>query len=633
MNIRQKNIIRELINFENNTIVNLATMLAVSYRTVQNDIQTINAEIKKYGVQIVSSTNKGIFVETNDQRILEQLLLSLEENDYDNIELTYQILKIFVDTENYIKIDELMQQFFVSKKVINNCLNNIKKILSEYNLKIISKPAYGSKIVGLDGLSEAKIRRLILETLKKQKSFYLPGINEQQQEQIIEAIKKRCIDHTYITTEESLNDLICGIFIAITRIKQHRYIDYDQSLVAYLTELDEYETAVLIADDISKITYLQYEVREIAYIARIMKAHRRLTVYDMEKLENNIRADLDCLITDILDAIENKYHLDLHNDLDLYISLGMHLVPLISRIRFNFHINNPLVKEVKRNYMLAFDMAATAAEIIENKFDIELSEDEIGYLAVHLNLAIERKNSNVDPKSILIVCSSGGGLSKLLEFKVRNNFAKRIKYTKTCNMYELKDLDLTDFDYVLTTVKLDYQLSKPTLQISHMLTDKDVDNFNIVLNTDDRKNRSLVDIAKEEYFFNDIRVSNKEEAIDQIVSRLQEKLPLQDDFIKQVFEREKLYSTEIGNGVAFPHPLETRTAVSFISVCILKKPIKWENEKVQVIMVANTKVGESEKLQLMYRQFAYFVSEKQNIIDLVKNPTYETFKKLVERKN
>lgn len=633
MNTRQKNIIQELINFENNTITNLATMYAVSYRTIQNDIQLINSEIKEYAVQIVSATNKGIYVKADDPNLLKSLINYLDEDSkYEDADLTYRILENVISSSDYIKISDFPEKYYVGKKTVDNCMINVKNILIRYNLKLISKPSYGCYLKGNDGQTEAKVRRMIFALKKKEKTFYPLLIGENEKQLISETIKKQCMLSHYFTTEESLQDLILGIYIAITRMKQHKFIDYEQSLVGYLTELEEYKTASLIAENITQITSLNYEIREIAYISRIMRAHRRLTSQDIEKLENNIRADLDRLIVKILDEIADKYQADFHDDFDLYISLGMHLVPLISRIKFNFHINNPMVNEVKRNYMLAFDMATTAAKVIENEFDIKLSEDEIGYLAVHLNLAIERKKHDTIPKNVLIVCSSGGGLSKLLEFKVKRNFADRINKIKTCNMYELKNIDLSQFDYVLTTVKLNCELSKPTLQISHMLTDEDVDNFNEVLNVTENK-KSLIDIATETIFFNDIKALNKIDALEQIIARLRNILPLQGDFMQQILKREELYSTEIGNNVVFPHPLESKTPISFISICVLKKAIKWENEYVRVIMIANSKVGEGEKLQLMYQQFAQFISNKQNIIDLIKKPTYETFKELVERKN
>ena len=629
MNNRQKKIIRELAEYENNTIANLSSMMCVSYRTIQNDIATINSEIKNYGVTIVTATNKGVKIEAEDSKKLDNLLLDINDETFDNETVVLKLLQNLLQANNYVKLDDMCDQINESKKVIRKCITNLKALLDKYNLKIYSKPSYGSMVVAIEGSTETKIRKLILDVRNTHEDFYPLGFDKNQNTKANEAIENLICRSNYVTNEESLNDLINGIKIASTRIKQGKMIDYDQSVINYLVEIDEFELSQQLCDSLSKIYDAEYDVGEIAYITRIMRTHRRITVNEMINLENVIRDDLDRLINEIFDTIENVHHIDFHDDIDLYVALGMHLVPLISRIKFNFHVNNPIIGEVKRNYMLAFEIALTVSSVIEKNFDIKLSENEIGYIAVHLNLAIERKKANVSPKNILVVCSSGGGLSKLLEFKIKQSFGAKVGIVNTCNMYELKVTDTSKYDYILTTVKLDYSPNKPTLFISHMLSEVDVDNLATTLRKEN--DVGLLDVATEDIFFNDIHATGMNDAIEMICERLKDKLSLQEDFEKQVFEREKLYSTAIGNNVAFPHPLMSTTPTTFISVAVLKKPIKWNNEVVQVIMVGNVKTGDSNRSQLMYEQFARFVSDKSNMFELIKTPNYETFRKIIER--
>ena len=629
MNNRQKKIIRELAEYENNTIANLSSMLCVSYRTIQNDIIAINYEIKKYEVTIVTATNKGVKIEAKDSQNIEKLLQNINDETYDNETLVLDLLQKILLTDNYVKLDEMYDQINESKKVIRKSIRNLKTLLDRYNLKIFSKPSYGSKVVAIEGSTETKIRKLILDVRNSHYDFYPLVFDINQNIEAEEIIRNLICKSNYVTNEESLSDLINGIKIASTRIKQGKMIDYEQAVINYLVEIDEFGLSQQLCDRLNKIYKIEYDVGEIAYIARIMRAHRRITENEMNNLENVIRDDLDRLINEIFDTVENVHHIDFHDDIDLYVALGMHLVPLVSRIKFNFHVNNPIIGEVKRNYMLAFEIALTVSTVIEKNFDIKLSENEIGYIAVHFNLAIERQKANVCPKNILVVCSSGGGLSKLLEFKIKQSFGAKVGIVNTCNMYELKTMDTSKYDYILTTVKLDYSPNKPTLFISHMLSEVDVDNLSITLR--EENDVGLLDVVSEDIFFNDINTAGMTEAIEMICERLRGQIPLQVDFEKQVLEREKLYSTAIGNNVAFPHPLLSTTPVTFISVTVLKKPIRWNDEAVQVIMVGNVKTGDSNRSQLMYEQFARFVSNKNNLIELIKTPKYEVFKKIIER--
>lgn len=630
MNQRQKNIIRELATFENNTIANIATMMSVSYRTIQNDIKQINEIIKKYHVQIIKDSNKGIKLDSQSLSDFNTLLNQLENEINENNQLIYKLLERFITAHNYIKIDELDYEFFISKKVLNNSVAEMKKILNQYNLKLISKPSYGSIIEAKSGPIESKIRRMIIEIKQKEPSFYKIALDEITKKTIVDAVKKRCCDSGFATTEEGINELCLAILVAISRIKQNKKIDYPANFVSYLIELEEFKLAKSIVNDIRNIVHFTYDISEITYICRMMKAHRRLTTEDMKNLENSIRNGLDILLNKIFDEIEKEYKLKMHDDLDLYVALGMHLVPLISRIQFDFYINNPLIADVKRNYIHAFDLAITASNVIEKEFSIKLTEDEIGYIALHFNLALERKNDKPIPRNVLVVCSSGGGLAKLLEYKIKQNFGSKISKIQTCNMYELKNIEVDKYDYILTTVELDQTYCKPTLHISHMFTKEDINKIENIMSKESGL-MTLLDVTNEQLFFSDIEAKNPDDALKQICTRLNSVIPLQKDFIEQVKKRESLYSTEIGNNVVFPHPLITNTPITFISITVLKKPIRWKYETVQVVIVGNTKIGESNKLQPMYKQFAQFVSDRKAIASLIQKPEYKTFKEIIER--
>ena len=629
MNTRQNKIILELINFENETIANLAVTFNVSYRTIQNDIQQINSEIQKYDACIITNTSNGVHIQISDD-YKEKLLANLNDAACnENEQIIFDVLEQILYAEEYVKLDDLSEKLFISRKSLSIYLKDVKKILSNYNLKLVSKPGYGLKLEQEEGALETKIRRLILFCKHKNNKFYPITFSDELCKKVESIIRKYSDEYQYVTTQEGMEELKDGILIAATRIKQNKMNEYGEEVISYISEIQEFSIAQKLVKEIGNILSIQYDVQETCYVARLLRAHRRLTKDDIEKLQNNIRDELDELINSILNEIESKFQINLHNDLDLYVGLGMHLVPLISRIQFNVHLNNPIIEEVKRNYMLAFDMATTASKVIEEKFDIVLSEDEVGYLATHLNLALVRQNSEVQPKNILVVCSSGGGLAKLLEYKIKQNFGPMINDIDTCNMYELRNIDMSKYDYVLTTVKLDYQPAKPTLQISHMLTSDDVKKVTNVLN-ETSSTKTLLDVSTNELFFNDIKAKSKEEVIEKICEKLKNRIPLQKDFVEQIFNREKVYSTEIGNGVVFPHPLVSTTPITFISITVLNKPILWDNEMIQVVMISNTKVGESAELQTMYDQFAQFVSNKHNIVELIKKPEYKTFEKLVE---
>jgi lichenan operon transcriptional antiterminator len=49
--------------------------------------------------------------------------------------------------------------------------------------------------------------------------------------------------------------------------------------------------------------------------------------------------------------------------------------------------------------------------------------------------------------------------------------------------------------------------------------------------------------------------------------------------------------TNFGGSAAFPHPNRIMTLDTFVSVCVLKKPVQWGNGKVQLILLSSFEKG------------------------------------------
>ncbi|HIE36114.1 MAG TPA: PTS sugar transporter subunit IIA [Candidatus Omnitrophica bacterium] len=75
----------------------------------------------------------------------------------------------------------------------------------------------------------------------------------------------------------------------------------------------------------------------------------------------------------------------------------------------------------------------------------------------------------------------------------------------------------------------------------------------------------ISDYLKKDHCVMELKAENKEEAIKEIVYRLQssEKILHQEEFIKDILEREDLGSTGIGYGVAIPHA-RTKAVKDFV---------------------------------------------------------------------
>lgn len=179
------------------------------------------------------------------------------------------------------------------------------------------------------------------------------------------------------------------------------------------------------------------------------------------------------LIDETLDRINQEFHVDLTFDMDLRTSLSLHLTPMMNRLKYDMIIQNPMLEKIKTENSMAFDMGVILADIIEKKYGYKMSDSEIGYVSLHFTLALERYAKRGSKKNIIIICASGLGSSQILLYKIRNKFKTYINNIYTTHLYALKNVNQSEYDFILTTVPIPFKTDIPAIHIQYFMDEED----------------------------------------------------------------------------------------------------------------------------------------------------------------
>lgn len=215
---------------------------------------------------------------------------------------------------------------------------------------------------------------------------------------------------------------------------------------------------------------------EVAYIAVHLLGIRTVVSARMDEVEIKKIIDKDIyeLTIEILDQIDQQLKMNIQNDQELLIAFCLHLKPVINRYQYGMNLRNPMLDEIKANYPLAFEAGIIAAEVIKQRLHIHIEENEIGYLAIHIGVAMERKKMEDAPKRCMIVCASGLGSAKLLYYKLQSVFGSRLDIVGTTEFYKLKQMPLDTLDFVISTIPISEPLSIPMIHVNTFLGGSDI---------------------------------------------------------------------------------------------------------------------------------------------------------------
>lgn len=379
---------------------------------------------------------------------------------------------------------------------------------------------------------------------------------------------------------------------------------------------------------------MEFPDSEIEYIAIHLEGKKMMLNSTVaEETEGNlvINQEISDLVGFMLSAVYDAFKFDFRDDLELRMSLSQHLVPLVVRLQHDMKLTNPLLKDIKERYSLAYTMATTACVILNHKFHKIVKEDEIGYIALLFALALERKKTAIAKKNILLVCASGKGSAQLLLYRYKTEFGPYINKLSVCDVGRIQEQDFTDIDYIFTTVPIPVKVPVPIQEVEYFLKSSDIQAVKRTLLG--KTDSPVLDIYPKDLFLSHMNFTSKEEALETLCGYVCERGLAPKEFLASVRAREVLAKTAFGNLVAMPHPIEVMGKQPFVCVAVLDHPIEWTpgmpDSMIQVIFLVSVANYEQYDIQRFYQVTAKLLLDAPSMKELIRNQDYDTLKHLL----
>lgn len=611
----------------------LAASVDFSEKTVRNRLQDVSLLIKDNGANLIAKPGLGYMIE-----IVDEVVFTRWKNEHvSNIgvlpstskERVQYLLSYLLDLSEYVKIEALSDMLFVSRNTISADLKQVDYILEMYDLSLLRRPNYGLIIKG----SEVNRRLCIANSVYRNK-FNLLDRDQTTEELISKIIQNLAKEKSLVMDESTYQSLVMHTFIANERITNNQYIVYSEAVKSEIyKDVDAYfwNLAKALSDKIETTLQTKFNEDEIIYLALHLSG--KIRAESKGKFGNTmvISSAIDELVIQMIERVFQALSIDFRNNLELRMSLNQHMVPLDIRLRYDLPLKNPIVNDIKREYALAYSAAVSACEILSEKYQKEIPEDEIGYIAIIFSLALQKREIRSRKYNIIIVCASGRGTSQLFMYRYKQAFGDYIN-----NIHELTIFDLETFDYhaheidfIFTTIPINASLPVPIYEVSLFLDHKEIDSYQRIFEQGDTS--FINHYFNENLFIGKMKGTDKEQVLEEMVHYLHSKLSLPDNFYDLVLKREFLGQTDFGNLVAIPHPYNIVKGQMFVMVAILDEPIWWGHNEVQVVFLISLDEQNNRDIQEFYRMITNYVSNYDMVINTIETPTFENLINQLEK--
>lgn len=615
-------------------IKDIASTINVSERTIRTDISNLNDYLIDKNAKIKLIRQKGYILDCEDEKkIIDwwgnfnktegySLLGSLEERQN-------YLFALLLNELKYYSVYELMEHLCISKNTLYMYLKNIRKTLSNYNLKLINNTNTGFKVIG----TEYDKRKAILDLfLINDLQSYLVGFTD------LEKLFLTNIDLDLLNTLESKHlyslqlldsdfyhkNIISTIALAIARVKEGLTINEISIEVPKLMD-HALDAIYLFLKEIENSFSITLPINEINYFILTLS----INVPRLIKNPKNHPSESSIIVDELLTSIYETSNLNWTKDKILFEDLVNHIENFIKISSIDKERKNPILSTIINSFPFAYSLSLTHLGVIGKKYNIFFSEDEVGYIALHIAGAIERHKAKTQQLNVIIVCGGGFAMSKIIESKINKKFPNKFNIKKTYSYAEFQLSNISDIDLTITTLPFT-QENTPTAYIDMSNIDKAIDDLKYYL-TDDQINNNVMQLFNPEnfYYFDTDKLSKKDLLVKMAVD-LEKQNIVSADFVSSVLERESLQTTLINDVIAIPHSMTMIANRSRVSVAIFPNGIQWEKDKkCNFIFLLAISKTDNEITDNLYDLILNLIDDKAMTKQLLKAYTFHEFKNLL----
>jgi len=355
---------------------------------------------------------------------------------------------------------------------------------------------------------------------------------------------------------------------------------------------------------------------------------------NQETLRKIVGDEILNLAYDLINKVNEVYYLDLYSE-SFMTPFSLHLKNLILRVKSETYTKNPMTQTIKASYPTVYDIAIYMSIELMQRYKIQIIEDEVAFLALHIGAEIENRKINEYKIKCVLYCPEYMHIIDRLYNQLLIDFGNQIDIIKTVT--SKRDLPDESYDLLFSTIKTEHRVARDTLIISPFAYQIDKTKIYMTLEQIQKNNKNYIlkkyfnNYFRSELFIANPKLESKDSLIHLLCNKMLEAEYVQSDFEEKVLIRENAASTAFEN-VAIPHSVEMDAFQTSIAVAISKEGINWNEHKVHIVLLIAINKTDKKIFHELYEAIIQLFCEKEVIESIKFCHSFQDFKDFVYNK-
>lgn len=604
------------------TVRYLANKLNVSKKTVYNYLDSPEIKNLLKGCFIEKKQNRGVKLIGSDKAILEvkrNLELSKVNKKIFSNDSMYYILRGLFNNKSPYTMKTFSEELHKSITSISSDINKISLYLEKMDINLIKKENSGITICGEESNIREAFKALCLNNdiflekdIKRMPNACDTRLTDVMYSRIqnifieldIDSII-RCINLSESVlnnkfTENDFYTLLIKLCILISRIKIDKNIINNNT---YLKNINEFLAAEIISINLEKSFKLKISTDELYEITTYILSCRNQS----NNKNNDLKLKNTLFVEKFIMSISNCLGIKLYDDKELFKNLSLHLEPAIRRMKFGLKSDNPLLERIKYEYTGIYSAVLTSIDELEKECGISFDTNEIGYICLHIVIAVNRIHQGRYIKTCLI-CDGGITISKYLESVIQKEI-KEIEIDKIITSSCIYEEIFEDFDLILNATNAITNNGDKSIKINDFIEVIEIDIIkDWILNLFNKYKG--IDFLKENVFIFKEDMQTRDEVLKKYGKHLENINYVKSGYTKSLLEREENTPTSVGRSVAVPHGCKELVVTQSLIIVKLLNPIVWGDQEVNLVMLLSVNFDDDQHTKYFFKRLYEIISNE-----------------------
>lgn len=483
---REIKILLLLLDLEESvTTKELSETFQVSVRTIKYDLENVRDWFKEQNVLLQTRRNKGIWLELPDSErlTLKNEIIEVERFEtYPDQELRVnQLIFRLLLAPDCLTSQELADEIQVSRNTIVSDLDRVQELIQTYGLVLNRQSRQGFSIIG----EESKIRLLMEYITQKEiteydiyqiMSYFVQSGQQKKMQEVHVGVNTIFQKIYQVALKEMTNLLDPSLFdqfnyaeilsitlrvaIATSRMQLHHTVGGYKMLTNQNVLQQKQELPFLLMKKVFDFYELPLLADEYFYI------------YSDVFVANN-QQDIVSLTEELIKDVSEELKFPFYRDRQLFTNLFAHLSLRLTKKHLFINEYNPFVDDIKAKYPQLFSAIQLASQSDIVGSALLINDSFIAYIALHFLVAYEKNQHEVNVVRIVYVCSTGLGVTSLIEQKILEEVAN-VEIAGFASVLNAVDtIEEKNPDLVLSIFPIEI-VNRPFVKVNPLPTESDI---------------------------------------------------------------------------------------------------------------------------------------------------------------